>query len=155
VRATLSECFSVFPSPLERASEQGSVPQLPWIPDESSAGSSLLLSYAVVRVDTGDGVGELVSSARVSTTAKLPNELRKTPSRWNLKDTQAQARRHRGGQCPPLYLKSVPPFHVWLLGCCIHPIMYYVFKNVSPLVVSPPCCKILARGCTNCTWTTS
>jgi len=45
---------------------------------------------------------------------------------------QRQGRRHRGGQsCPaPPFEISVPPFHVWHTGCCIHPILY--FKNVGP-----------------------
>jgi len=50
------------------------------------------------------------------------------------------------GALPPR-LKSVPPFHVWLTGCCIHPILQ--FENVAPLrVFCPPCCFILATGLT-------
>jgi len=39
---------------------------------------------------------------------------------------------------PPIWSRCTP-FHVWPLGCCIHPILY--FKNVPP-----PCCWILATG---------
>jgi len=36
---------------------------------------------------------------------------------------------------PPFEIVA-PPFHVWLPGCCIHPILY--FKNVPPLLVFGP-----------------
>ena len=43
-----------------------------------------------------------------------------------------------GGQwrpAPPFEI-GAPPFHVWLPGCCIHPILY--FKIVAPLLVFGP-----------------
>ena len=58
----------------------------------------------------------------------------------------------------PHHLKSVPPFHVWPPGCCIHPIQY--FKNVPPLLVSgpsyflaPPAAKSWRRAWMQCKWT--
>jgi len=50
----------------------------------------------------------------------------------------SQGRRQRGGQwCPaPAFEIGAPLFHVWLPGCCIHPILY--FKNVPPLLVFGP-----------------
>jgi len=53
-----------------------------------------------------------------------------------------QGRRQRGvgGWCP------APPFHVWPIGCCIHPILY--FKNVPPLLVfGPPAATSWRRSC--------
>jgi len=55
--------------------------------------------------------------------------------------TDNQGRRQRGGQwCPgPPFEIGAPPFHVWPLGCYIHPILY--FKNVAPPSgFWPPCC---------------
>jgi len=58
-------------------------------------------------------------------------------------DSFEQGRHQRGTSGARLpHLKSVPPFHVWPPGCCIHPIVY--LKNVPPLRFSPPCCEILA-----------
>jgi len=67
-----------------------------------------------------------------------------------------------GGQwCPaPPYKIGAPPFHVWLLGCCIHLIPY--FKNVAPLsgfwplllvFLDPPAAKSWRRACVTVTVT--
>jgi len=54
-------------------------------------------------------------------------------------------RRQRGASVGLLpHLKSVCLFHVWLPGCCIHPILY--LKTVAPLWLLDPRSKILATG---------
>jgi len=52
-----------------------------------------------------------------------------------------------GGQSPlaPPFEIGAPPFYVWPLGCCIHPIMY--LKNVPPFwFLAPPAAKSWRRA---------
>jgi len=61
-------------------------------------------------------------------------------------NAEGRAVASRGAVVPgPPFETVAPPFHVWPLGCYIHPILH--FKNVvPPFWFFLPCCKTLATG---------
>ena len=51
-----------------------------------------------------------------------------------------------GSGARPLILNLCPSFHVWLPGCCIHPILYLKYVPPPLVLFGPTCCEILTTG---------
>ena len=102
---------------------------------------SLIPSYFAGPQPKGCGNREVATPPKISKTClvvRYNNKLQSfCPPIKNISWLRPRAVASGGGQwCPAPHLKSVPPFHVWPPGCCVHPIQY--FQNVAPLLVFGP-----------------